>query len=107
MLAGFRSRCGCLPRRQQIALKFLIEAAARHKLECEKRLPIQFADFKDLHDVGMEQACGGLRLPPKAQTLIGQGRVVAAEHFQGHDSVQTALPRSVDHAHAAAAQLFE
>ena len=94
-------------RRQRRAVELLLQAAAAAELQREERLALVLADLVDLHDVGMLQARDGLRLGLEAGQVRRAGVAARQDHLQRHQPIQLRLPRLVDHAHAAAAQLAE
>ena len=66
-----------------------------------------FPDVVNLHDVGVVQACQGFGLGPEPRQLFGAEGMGGQHHFQGHQTMETALLCLVDHAHAAAANLLD
>ena len=65
------------------------------------------ADLENRHDVGMVESGRRLGLGMKAIVVGLGGKLTGEDHLHGHDAVQGDLPGLVDHAHAAAGDLFE
>ncbi len=66
-----------------------------------------FTDVENLNDVGMLKAGDGLGLGSEAGTVFLVGELAAQEHLQRHDTLELRVPRPIDNAHAAAAQLAQ
>ena len=66
-----------------------------------------FADFVNSHDVRMPQRGDHLRFIAKPPHKIRAGKRAVQKHFQRDDAVQAQLPRPINHAHAAARNLFQ
>ncbi len=65
------------------------------------------ARFEQSNNTGvLELSCGrGLGL--EAQAVVGVGQLAAEDHLQGDDAAQAHMPRLVNNAHAAAADLLQ
>ena len=68
---------------------------------------VMLADLEDLDDVGVLEARHGLRLGAEAGPDLGPGELPLADHLEGDRAVEPDLPRLVDDAHPAPAQLAE
>ena len=55
----------------------------------------------------MIEAGSGLGLATKARQRLARIGVVTQNTFQRNDAARVSLPRAIDHAHAAAADLFQ
>ena len=82
-----------------------IERLALDELHCVVMHAAIAAAGKDGHNVRMVQVGGRLGLVVEAGHLLAVQDRSKRQHFQGHAAVQRHLPRLVDHAHAAAADL--
>ena len=87
-------------------LSFPVQAAAGAELQREERLALVLADLVDLDDVGVLQAGDGLRLGAEAVALVAPGMAAGQDHLESDEAVESELPRLVDDAHAAAADLL-
>ena len=67
--------------------------------------PVEVADVVDLHDVGVSQARGRLRLALEALPFVWSGKVAGQQHLEGDRAVEALIPRPVHNTHAAPAQL--
>ena len=94
-----------LVHRLRLAADPLRQAAAIDVLEREIGQPFVLADLVDLHDVRVLQTGDRLGLGVEPGQLLRPGVCAGQHHLQGDDAVQLRLPRLVDDAHAAAAQL--
>ena len=56
---------------------------------------------------GMFEASGGAGLGLEPRQFLRSGELAAQDHLEGDGALKAALPRLVDDAHAAAAQLIE
>ncbi len=83
------------------------ETAALDEFQREIRQAVVFADLVNLHDVRVAQPGDGAGLAVEARQLrlvsVGAGE----NHLERDQAVEGQLPRLVDDAHAAAADLFE
>ena len=61
----------------------------------------------DLNDVGVAEPGNGLGLDAEPGEAIGPCLAAAANHLNRDPAVESRLPRQVDHAHAALANLLE
>jgi hypothetical protein len=95
------------PRRQRRLIQDLVEPAAGDEFHGEIRAPVVRADFEYLYDVRMEQPRGRLGLHLKPLQLAGAGKVAGQDHLQRDLAIEADLPRAIDHAHAAAPDLFD
>jgi len=66
-----------------------------------------FAGLIDLDDIGMLQPGRGFRLGAKPGQAHRPGMRSRQDHFQRDDALQAKVPRLIDHAHAAATELFQ
>ena len=71
------------PRRPGSAVDRLVEAAAGHVLELEKRQAVDLADGVDLDDVGVLEPGDGLSLAPEPEECVGIGVGAGQDHLQG------------------------
>ena len=75
------------------------------ELHREVRPALEVADVVDLHDVGVSQARGRLRLALESLAFIWSGKVAGQQHLDGDRAVEALIPRPVHNTHAAPAQL--
>ncbi len=92
---------------QRRALQSRGQAAAGDELQREVRLPFVFADLVELDDVRVLELRHRPRLGQKARPMDRPSVVAGEDHLQGHQAVELRVPRLVDDAHAAPAQLRE
>ena len=83
------------------------EAAAVDQLHAEIRLLVVLADIVNGDNVGMVEQGGRLGFQTEAGHVFGQGQTAGADHLEGDDSVERAMPGFVNHPHAAAGDLFD
>ena len=81
------------------------EAAAFDELEREERPTVLLAHFVDLDDVGVLEPRDGLGLGAEAGRLGHAGVAPRQDHLERHLAIEADMPRPVDHAHPAAAEL--
>ena len=90
-------------RKAQTARLLLVpQSAARQIFQCQERVAIPHARFKDGCDIRMIQSgdCFSLALKPrKRRTVV----VIANQKFQGYDAIQASVARLVDDTHPALA----
>ena len=89
-------------------------SASRRASDCaldqpheEIRLPLVIADGVHRHDVRMIELGRRARLRPKAGDIQRRGRCRVEQDLERHDSPQAELPGTIDHPHAAPAELFQ
>ena len=70
-------------------------------------LAVALAGVEHGDDVGVVEPGGGAGLGLEAGQVFACGELAAQDHFQGDGPMQTPLPRPVDDAHAAAADLLK
>ena len=70
-------------------------------------LSLMLAGVVDGHDVRVYQMSGGLRFAAEARQIFRGGQFAIEDHFESDRAIETALPRLIHDAHAAAADLFE
>ena len=85
----------------------LVEAASVHVLERKIRPAFVLAGLVNLHDVGMKQLGDGFRLGAKPRQADLTDMRSARTIFERDQALQPAMPRLVDDAHAAPAELFQ
>src|SRR5438270_13861886 len=98
---------GGLPAGLRGAIEYIGQAAAFDKFQRKKRSAVRFADFMDLNNVGMLEACDRLRLIAKASQLLRSGVGAREDHLEGDQTVQTCLPRFINDTHAPAAEFSQ
>ena len=69
--------------------------------------PSRFADFVDRQDVRVIETCGGFRFPTEPLERVPRIAVITQDALERDDAAGMALLRPIDHAHPAAADLFE
>jgi len=84
-----------------------VERAAGDQLHGDEIHIAVAVDFVNRNDVGMVQCGSGLGFLDETQPPRGIGRLLRRKHLQRHEAVETRVPRLVDHAHAALAELLE
>src|SRR6266567_6099333 len=90
----------------QLAPNDFIELAAFDKFHAEVTSAVTFPDFVNRNDARIVQVCGGFRFQAKALEMRFRRPVTETDDFQRDDPIQTFLPRAINHALAAAANLF-
>ena len=70
-------------------------------------LPIELADLENADDAGVPQPRRGTGFLIEAAHGIGRGKLGREDHLHRHLPAEINLPRTIDHAHPAAAQLGE
>ena len=83
------------------------EASPLEPFERHEGAAVGLAEIIDLDDVGMAEAGDGLGLDQEPGALLRPGVLPFADHLQGDDPVEPAVPRPVDDAHAAPGDLTE
>jgi hypothetical protein len=91
----------------EVARQALIEAAAVEQFQGHERQAVRFADVIDLEDVGMPEPGHRLGLDPEPGEVVGPRLAAAADHLEGDQAFEPAVPRLVDNAHSALAQPVE
>ncbi len=89
------------------AVDVVRQGAAFHKFHGEKGAVLVAAHLENLHDIRMTHLGNGLGFIQEAHELLGPGIFAGQYHLQGDEAVERQLPRLVDDAHAAPAQLLE
>src|SRR5579864_1656263 len=86
----------------------LLKAAAGHMFHAEERQPVfAFTDVVDRQNIWMVEICGRLGFSPEAsQGVMGAG-VETQDPFERDDAARMPLPRAINYAHAATADLFQ
>src|SRR5246500_1424973 len=85
----------------------MFQCYAVEKLHGDEASAVLLADFVNGADVGVIQRGGGSRLAPKTfqgLRVLCQG---LRQELQGHEPAQLHILRFINHAHAAAAELFD
>ena len=72
--------------------------------ECQVRLTVAFADFVNLHEIGMLALGDGRRFAFEAGAVVGVGMSSRMEQFQCDFSTEGAVPGKIDDSHAAMAK---
>ena len=98
---------GGRPRSRRALGDPLVEAASLDVLERKIRPTFVLAGLVNLHDVGMKQLGDGFRLGAKPRQAHLTDMRSGQDHLQRDQALQPAVPRLVDDAHAAAAELFQ
>ncbi len=83
------------------------QAAVFEQLHAEVELTLVFADFVDRHDVRVVQVGDHFGLIAKALDLGRLGPATGPDHLQSDPPMEAALPRLVNHAHAALPDFFQ
>ena len=98
---------GGLARRQRAIGQAFGERAAVDELHAEVGLAVGLTDFVKRNDVRMLKARDELGFGLKAGDIGRRSDRAAENHLEGDDAIETNLAGFVNHAHAAAAELFE
>jgi len=85
----------------------LAQAHAVHELHGQVGDAAVLADGVHGHDARVREARHGLGLAGEAQARVAEAEHVGPHELERHVALQAALPRAVDHAHAAAAQALQ
>src|SRR5262249_60165341 len=93
--------------RHRFAADLLRQASAVDELEREEGKAVALADLEDLDDVGMLEAGDRLALDAESFELVLAGMLAGDHHLEGDDPVEPGLPRLVNHAHPAPAELAQ
>jgi len=93
--------------RNRLARNLLPQRSAFEAFHRNERLPIVLADFVNGADVGMIQRGGGFRFTLEASERLSVFRYVARKEFEGYKAIEFEILRFVNHAHTAAADLFD
>jgi hypothetical protein len=101
---GF-DEAGGLDGRQRLPRQALGQTAPLDVFQDEVRPALVFADFKDLHDIGMLEAGGGLRLGAETIEGVRAAAGVGGDHLEGDHAIEGGLAGPIHHPHAAAADL--
>ncbi len=83
------------------------QAGPFHEIHGEIMQSVELTRLMDGDDVGMLQAGSSAGFGKELPNLGRGGKQSRAHHFQGDNAIQTDLLCAVDHAHAAARDLFE
>ena len=89
------------------AVQAVGEASPLEQFERHEGTAVGLAEIVDLDDVGVAEAGDGLGLDQEPGAMLGTGMIAFADHLQGDDPVEPAVPRPVDDAHAAPGDLTE
>jgi len=101
-----QDRCG-LPRWQRAGGQLLGECRALDEPHAVERKAVDFTHLEDRHDPRVVEPCGCLRLAAKPRQIGGAREIATQEHLDRDGTAQAPLLGSVDHAHAAAADLLD
>ena len=93
--------------RQASASEHVAKALAADELHRDERRALGFAHFVDRGDVRMLQRRRGLGLLHEAAAALGVGDELRKQHLERDFAVERRVDRSVDDAHAAAAELAD
>ena len=85
----------------------MLQSLAFQKLHGDEGFAILLANVVNGADVWMVQRGSCLRLALKAGQRLGIASHLIGQEFQGHKAVEAGVFGLVDHAHAAAAELFD
>src|SRR5207253_10514452 len=85
-------------------VELLVEATTINELQRKEGPAVLFADFIDLHNVGMLEASHRLGFEAEPSQILRTSVGPAQDHFQGHQALEPDLTRLVHDAHAAPPQ---
>jgi len=85
----------------------MLQGCAVQKLHSNERLLTVLADFVDGANIGMIESRGRPRLPAKPFQCLWVARQFIRQEFEGHEAAKVGVLGFIDHAHAAAAELFK
>jgi len=103
----FENQPGCRAGRQWAFGQPRGQCVARHELHREIRLTIDLTHLVDGDHLGMIEMGAGESLGPKAGEVVGSCERPAADHLQGDNPPQGAMPGAVNHPHSPRSQLVE
>ena len=98
---------GCRALRLDRPIEAVGEAPAIEQLERDEEAAVGLAAVVDLDDIGVAEPGDRLGLHQEPLANLGVVVLARADHLQGDDPIQRAVPGLVDHPHPAAAQFGE
>ncbi len=90
---------GCLTWRQRTVFEPIRQASPTRELKSQKRHTFALTDLEDLHDVRMLQTRDRLSFGQETTAELGIGEARAADHFQGHDTLQLLVHAAINDSH--------